>query len=776
MKNDWCSEYDGIGCLIEEDNTKYDLPKKYNIYIDNLKTSKFSIFVGSGTDVRIGTFSVANTGRSYNKRLVKDSTGMLHGLWMDSGSDIQYANSTDNGLTWTSKEILAGTSGYYSLLINSTDGLTAIWDETGTYNIYWSESPDYGVTWKTPAVIPVLNFNSTARLSVGQAAVMDLNNNIHICTTTQRWNSSTSENYLFYANRSAADGTWRVVDVNFNAAADSDTCDIAVDTNGVVYIAASGSTGADVEVWTSANGWGQTKRIMVHSGTGDTVPAIDIDKNNNIVVSWELDSNDLGFANSTASQATTAWTTATPDTGNSNHPDIQITDNGDVYVLYVDSTAANFDILSSFWNITTGLWTARTIIQNNAWATNISYPSIRGSLIGGDIVTDRLDYMYWNNSDAYYYFNWFDVTPNLAVSVTPNLALESSSISPGDSTLLNANCTASGGTLHNAAITLYTNQTGEMVITPTTEGANDIYANDSGENFTSLTSVETTWFNVTGVNAGSYELMIECNGTESWANATTIIDIAAAGNNAPTITDISEIPSQSIAEGSASKVIFTVIASDVDGVAQLDDNSVNATFFRVGETTRSNSSCNWIEDIDSTSARYNCTIEIWYWDGSGAWDVNATVIDINNAQSADYNETFILQETTAMVMAPTYISWEQLTQGTLDSLSNSDPIRINNTGNKDITTGNVMVTAFDLVGETNYNTIPAINFTVNTADACEGTAMVNGTATGITSSILNAGNNSNGEGQEDLYFCLEDVPYGITSQAYSSQSWTLSLI
>ncbi|MDD5331320.1 MAG: hypothetical protein PHE43_00670 [Candidatus Nanoarchaeia archaeon] len=983
MKDDWCSDYDGVGYLIEEDNTKYDLPKKYNLYIDNLKTSKFNIFVGGGTDVKVGDWNVAASGRSYNKMLVKDSLGTLHGLWRDSGSDIQYTNSTDNGLTWTSKEILAGTSGYYSLLINSTDGLIAIWDETSAYNIYWSESPNYGVTWKTAAVIPVLDFNSTARLSVGQAAVMDLNDNVHICTTTQQWNSSTSENFLFYANRSAATGAWSVVDVNLATSDDTDTCDIAVDTNGVVYIAASGSTGADVEVWTSANGWGDTKDIMVHSSTGDTVPSIDIDKNNNIVISWEEFSNDLGFANSTPAQATTAWTNYTVDLGNSNHPDIKISDNGDVYILYVDSTAGDFDILSSFWNITTGTWTARTVQQNNTWGTNVSYPSMRGSLIGKDIVTSQIDYLYWNTSDACYYFNWFNVTPNLAVSVTPSLELESSSLTPGDSTLLNANCTPSGGTLHDVAIMLYTNQTDIDVIIPTTEGANKVYANESWKNLTDLTTVETMWFNVTGVTAGSYSLTIECNGTESWTNATTILTVAAGANTAPTfedlanysknednadwtdtftanvsdaedpdaslvytavvndtdilnitfvnatgiatyvvvgnmsgivdidwtvydtggltatssqtitldavndapwatreiglanittnedagtlnnvilnsdillnwtdvedasptsyeimkqtntstscyfdgsnnfdcttnanqsgidyytlsindsaglsviydwqivvsevndiptIIDISNIPTQSITEGSVNEVEFTFTAYDADGVAQLNDNSVNATFFMEAEELRTNLSCNLVSDLDTITANYSCTIGVWYWDKAGDWSVNVSIIDTNNAQSADYNETFTLQETTAMVMGPTILGWETLNLGNTNQLSNADPIMINNTGNKDIASGNVRVKAFDLVGENNGGYyIPAANFSINVADACEGTLMVNNTATGITSSIITAGNNTNGDGQENLYACLEDVPANIMPQSYSvvtDQSWVIDV-
>lgn len=253
-------------------------------------------------------------------------------------------------------------------------------------------------------------------------------------------------------------------------------------------------------------------------------------------------------------------------------------------------------------------------------------------------------------------------------------------------------------------------------------------------------------------------------------------NLTTAANNAPVINDISNIPSQSITEAGINYVEFSVLASDENGVANLNDNSLNATFSKSGETTRFNSSCSWLSDINTTTANYTCTIGLWYWDGAGTWDVNATILDLSNAQSPAYNETFTLSETTAMVMSPNSLGWATLFPGGLDKLSNNDPIIINNTGNKDITSGNVRVKAYDLTGETNPSyIIPAANFTVNVDDACEGTQMQNNTAIGIAGSISPAGNNSAGNGQEQLYFCLEEVP-NIIQQAYSTVlNWVIDI-
>ena len=168
------------------------------------------------------------------------------------------------------------------------------------------------------------------------------------------------------------------------------------------------------------------------------------------------------------------------------------------------------------------------------------------------------------------------------------------------------------------------------------------------------------------------------------------------GNTAPEINMVQSISAQSVTEASTSAVTFWFVATDADGVANLDDSTAQGRFQRTGEATRSNTSCSWTADINSTSANYTCTIDIWYWDGAGAWTINATIQDINNAGAENSSTTFTLQETTAMVMSPTNLTWTSISTSSTDTLSNNDPITINNTANKNITGGNVRVKGIDL--------------------------------------------------------------------------------
>ncbi len=408
LPSDWCNETDGYGFVLFSSGSSQQLPEHFRIIFPE-GNKEFKMFTGSGTDVLIGIGGGSSTLFAYNEKIVKDSTGGLHLLWRNPSSDLQYANSSDNGVTWTSKELFVGTSNFHNLLINSTDGLFAIWAETSSSaeDTYYSISSNYGVTWSTPAIIPGFDGNVTHRFDA-VSAVMDDNDNVHICVVTAEWDDGSGNDFLIYSNYTG--GVWSGITwINENSADDTDTCDIETDSNGVVYIVGTGSDGDDIDLWTSIDGI-SSARYTIHSSTGDTKPGIFIDKNDKIVIAWEEGTDDLNFANSTPSDATSDWDVTEVDSNPSDNMDIKITDNEDIYILYVLNTGGDKDVLQAFWNITTESWTARTVLKDSTWV-NTPIPTMRGSRIGSDTITDRIDYMYYNDTDNGYYFDYFEVTP-----------------------------------------------------------------------------------------------------------------------------------------------------------------------------------------------------------------------------------------------------------------------------------------------------------------------------------------------------------------------------
>lgn len=174
---------------------------------------------------------------------------------------------------------------------------------------------------------------------------------------------------------------------------------------------------------------------------------------------------------------------------------------------------------------------------------------------------------------------------------------------------------------------------------------------------------------------------------------------------------------------------------------------------------------------------------MWYFDKNGAWTINATIQDINSAYGENSTTTFTYNSLTAMVMAPTSLTWPAIGVAATNTGSNNDPITVNNSGNAPSLSINV--TALNLRGETTTTQfIYAANFTVdNITEGCSGTAMANATSTNVTNANLGRGNNSlnynnQTSGQEQIFFCLKGVLPSLSSQSYSSAAygpWTVAV-
>ena len=267
------------------------------------------------------------------------------------------------------------------------------------------------------------------------------------------------------------------------------------------------------------------------------------------------------------------------------------------------------------------------------------------------------------------------------------------------------------------------------------------------------------------------------------------------GNAAPTVESIVSggftIAAQSVTENGITELRANFLVTDPDGTGDLNDTTANLTLVKssgpwTNGNISANTSCSANADVDSDTANYTCTIQMHYWFLAGAWNLTAGIRDNSSAYSAN-TTNFTIQETTAIVISPISITFASITIGQENVTSNNDPITVNNTANDDIATGNVRVTGLDLIGEVNKNfTIGANNFTTDidtggspAAECTAGTQLVNATATGITSSVMAAGNRSASLGIEELYICFRKVPSGITTQSYSTlngTAWTVSVV
>lgn len=250
------------------------------------------------------------------------------------------------------------------------------------------------------------------------------------------------------------------------------------------------------------------------------------------------------------------------------------------------------------------------------------------------------------------------------------------------------------------------------------------------------------------------------------------ISINVIGTNPVVIEYIEAILPQSPTEDLTTTVVFEVRITDPDGVADIDDSSVNAEFSKLGETTRIGS-CLWQSDIDSDTASYSCSIDMQYYDGAGTWNIKISATDFGSAILVeDTSTTFVYQELKAMTLSPASLTWPNIIPGSLNQKSDNDPSTITNTGNYD---GEISVTSYDLIGETlPAESIPSEDFSIGILTGLDEECDVPLTATsmgldGTTTSITNSDSNPGpGPGNyEEIYYCIPSFPL-VSSQTYST--------
>lgn len=266
-------------------------------------------------------------------------------------------------------------------------------------------------------------------------------------------------------------------------------------------------------------------------------------------------------------------------------------------------------------------------------------------------------------------------------------------------------------------------------------------------------------------------------------------------NSVPRILFVLNGTPQTISEGTSIRINFSFIANDSDTAGDLNNATAKIQINRTNETTRYNATCHALALISSgiwqDSVNFSCSVFVWYFDGAGVWNINASILDDNNVIGENSTSFFNIQSTTAMNMYPTSLTWPAVDLGAVNQTANNDPIVINNTGNDDIDVGGITFLGNDLQGvSTTTEFIRAANFSVSPRNGtnscsgtscfeCNGTTFANNTYTPVGMANLTANNNTPNNhaettGQEELFFCLRQVAPEISRQTYTTSAGSLT--
>jgi hypothetical protein len=498
-------------------------------------------------------------------------------------------------------------------------------------------------------------------------------------------------------------------------------------------------------------------------------------------------------------------------------------------------TAIDFNIINNtFENLSYGLYLVSSesgLIYNNIFNTsnNVELNSVSGTywnttktggpnIIGGNNISGNL----WTNSTGSYSDRCTDADSDGVCDSPVNVSSESSctigedcgdntdysplslvtgqgrpkinldliypqtDISVNQNQMFNVsvNVTCKEGSCGEVNVSLVFNSSGYELIS--TSSSTPFWTNNSNPRNISLSQDSSQevkfWINATG-DLNSHEFYIYANDTSdmSISNSTDKWNVSIV-NSPPEVRWVSNISKKTPVEESSLSIDFTTTIYDVNGGGDINTSSVMANF-SIGGGYRENLTCLEIVGENTTKTRnFSCSIKMWYWDNPGVW--NISVYGEDNSKSSGINKTTHFNYTVlkAVKVSPVSLTWSTISPGGENETANQYTT-INNTGNYN-GTGKVAIKALNLHGDDlaeKFIGVGNISVGLSTGGGnpeCAGTLLQNGSDTTITSSLLEPGNLSSGNGKEELYYCITKVPY-ISSQTYStsnSGSWEIKVL
>jgi hypothetical protein len=260
----------------------------------------------------------------------------------------------------------------------------------------------------------------------------------------------------------------------------------------------------------------------------------------------------------------------------------------------------------------------------------------------------------------------------------------------------------------------------------------------------------------------------ECPSQNCGANATIEIQ-----NAVPQVHWV-ENPASITFSGFQNTTVFVAFnVTDDNGAADLNDSTAQVCFIKAGETTRCGAGENCTGTDSGNHVFYNCSVRLWFYDGSGSWDVNASIFDNNDDYASNKTQTVTVNSLDYVDSNTTSLSWTSIAPGTDDAVADTTQLYING-GNQDYSS--MTVTGYNATSGSNI--IYAENFSYD--DASDGLSEiqldddvavdVSGIFT-LTACTSPCATNSTEEG-----FFFVDIPAGQTAATYySNQSWSFSI-
>ncbi len=247
-------------------------------------------------------------------------------------------------------------------------------------------------------------------------------------------------------------------------------------------------------------------------------------------------------------------------------------------------------------------------------------------------------------------------------------------------------------------------------------------------------------------------------------NESNIYELTTLNNTPPTIINIQTLSAQDPIEGATKYITLNFTVIDTQGADTLN-HSTAIISFNNGAVTRTGTCTNNIID---TTATYNCTIGMKYYDLAGIWNINATIEDNTQLIATNTSTTFTYNTLYAIALNTNNLNFGTLNAG--DENKTTNALILNNTGNHNYTT--IQLKAYDLTNAS--DSISVANFKANTTNNSIGNNLINNTYVNITTATLPRSTDTT-VGNQSIYV-YTNIPQGTAAKTYKSViEWIISL-
>jgi len=252
-----------------------------------------------------------------------------------------------------------------------------------------------------------------------------------------------------------------------------------------------------------------------------------------------------------------------------------------------------------------------------------------------------------------------------------------------------------------------------------------------------------------------------CGGTT--CNTGTSIVIS---NDRPNITSITPPGTITLTVAVTKEINVIFNATDPNGAADINKSTANASVFKAGETTRYNYTCTNISEQGNT-IRFNCSIQMYFYDGEGTWTVNVSVQDNSELSVINQTATFSVNALDDVDIDDTTINWAGLTVGSNDN--QGDAITFTNKGNQNYT--KINVTGSNATSGSNKLAATLFSVDVDSGQTAGQTYLNETTLEWAGASLIR------GAAQTEVMYTYVDIPGAQPSGTYTGDSnWAILFI